>query len=269
MSGKKYWTEETEKAIIEYINAEDIIIKNQIFEQKLYYPFFKLTQNLIHTFKFYYTEVDNLEDLQHEIIIFLMSKIHLFDANKGFKAFSYFGTAAKRYLINSNAKNYRKKINTISVDGLDDENSYVKETLSKTSNDKLSYFINYWISYCYKNLNKIFVDELDRKTADAVLQIFDKRYIIDVFNKKALYIYIREMVTGIKTQRITKVVTKLYDNILWPDYVCFLENDKLPEEYNNIIPSYPLERDDDENTQKGTKPVTNIISLESLLNKNL
>jgi hypothetical protein len=60
---------------------------------------FKLTENIIHTFKFYYTEVSNIEDLQFEVISFLLSKIHLFNPERGAKAYSYFGTIAKRYLI--------------------------------------------------------------------------------------------------------------------------------------------------------------------------
>lgn len=240
----KYWTDETEKAIVDYNSTEELELKNQIFEDKLYYPFFKLTENLIHTFKFYYTEVDNLEDLQHETIVFLLSKIHMFDSTKGFKSFSYFGTAAKRYLINSNAKNYRRKIEKTSIEGVSDENRIVEDVVAKTTNDKLSYYINYWIAYCVKNLDTIFTDPLDRKTADAVLELFKNRYVIDIFNKKALYIYIREMVDGIKTSRITKVVTKLYEKILWPHYTYYLENDILPKEYKGIEPYIPKTRED-------------------------
>lgn len=242
----KYWDEETEKAIVDWQVAnsvEDIELKNKIFEEKLYYPFFKLTQNLIHTFKYYYTEVDNLEDLQHETIIFLMSKMHLFDATKGFKSFSYFGTAAKRYLINSNAKIYRRKIEKISIEGVSDENKVVEDVIPATNNDKLSFYLNYWISYCIENLDNYFPEPLDKKTADAVIELFKNRYLLDVFNKKALYICIREMV-DVKTPRITKVVTKLYEDILWPHYTYYLENDILPKEYKNIKPFVPKTKEE-------------------------
>lgn len=226
---KIYWPAETDQAIVDYVKAEqegNIELKNQIFEERLYYPLFKLTQNLIHNFKFYHTEVDNLEDLQHEVIIFLMSKMHLFDATKGFKSFSYFGTAAKRYLINSNAKNYRRKIDTSSIDAVSDENKNLEDTMGKTSNDRLSYFVDHWIKYCTNNIEIIFKDDLDRKTADAILELFRKRENLEVFNKKALYIYIREMV-DIKTPRITKVVKKLYEDIFFPQYTYYLENDQI------------------------------------------
>ena len=94
---KNYFTQDTEKAIVKYNNTSDFDEKNKIYHKEIHYAFFKLTENIIHTFKFYHTEVDNIEDLQHEVITFLLSKIHLFNPDKGAKAYSYFGTIAKRY----------------------------------------------------------------------------------------------------------------------------------------------------------------------------
>lgn len=93
---KNYFTQETENAIILYNNTLDPALKSKIYEEKIHYAFFKLTQNIIHTFKFYHTEVEDLEHLQHEIIVFLLSKIHLFNPQNGAKAYSYFGTIVKR-----------------------------------------------------------------------------------------------------------------------------------------------------------------------------
>ena len=76
---KNYFTQETEDAIVLYNNTSDSEVRSKIYEREIHYAFFKLTENIIHTFKFYHTEVSNLEHLQHEIITFLLSKIHLFD----------------------------------------------------------------------------------------------------------------------------------------------------------------------------------------------
>ena len=102
---RNYFTQETEDAIVRYNNEHNSEIRSQIYSEQIHFPFYKLTQNIIHTFKFYYTEVENLEDLQHEIMIFLLDKIHLFDPSKGAKAYSYFGTIVKRWLIVYNNKN--------------------------------------------------------------------------------------------------------------------------------------------------------------------
>jgi len=107
---KNYFTQDTENAIVRYNNEPDSEVRSKIYEREIHYAFFKLTENIIHTFKYYYTEVDDIEHLQHEVITFLLSKIHLFDPTKGAKAYSYFGTIAKRYLIASNQKNYKKRV---------------------------------------------------------------------------------------------------------------------------------------------------------------
>ena len=68
---KRYFTEDTELAIAEYLASSNEDERNQIFNSRIYYAFYKLAENLIHTFKFYYTEVDDLEDLKHEVMCFL------------------------------------------------------------------------------------------------------------------------------------------------------------------------------------------------------
>ena len=93
-----YFTQDTEDAIVEYLITTDMAERNRIYNDRIKYGFYKLAENIIHTFKFYYTEVDNINELKHEVIAFLLEKLHLYDDTKG-KAYSYFGTIAKRYLI--------------------------------------------------------------------------------------------------------------------------------------------------------------------------
>ncbi len=114
--GVQYFTQDTENAIVLYNNTLDSELRSKIYREQIHYAFFKLTENIIHTFKFYYTEVDNIEDLQHEVITFLLSKIHLFNPAKGAKAYSYFGTIAKRYLIITNTKNYKKRVDKAPIE---------------------------------------------------------------------------------------------------------------------------------------------------------
>ena len=104
-----YFTIETEEAILEYRNTPSQAKRNKIYNERIHYGFYKLVENIIHTFKFYYTEVDNIEDLKYEVISFLLQKLDLYDQSKG-KAYSYFGTIAKRYLIIYNQKNYKKLV---------------------------------------------------------------------------------------------------------------------------------------------------------------
>ncbi len=217
-----YFTQETENAIVEYNNTLDYETKNKIYRDRIHYAFFKLTENIIHTFKFYYTEVSNIEDLQQEVISFLLSKIHLFNPERGAKAYSYFGTIAKRYLIISNTKNYKKRVDKAPIEELESDEKYSYNIDDAPINQKLSMFIDEYVKYCSNNIYELFPKDGDAKIADAILELFRKRENIDIFNKKALYIYIREIVDA-KTPKITKIANKLYD-IFKNHYYFYLEN---------------------------------------------
>jgi hypothetical protein len=220
--GVQYFTQDTEDAIVLYNNTSDPNIRSKIYGEKIHYAFFKLTQNIIHTFKYYHTEVDNIEDLQHEVIEFLLKKIHRFDPTKGYKAYSYFGTIAKRYLINENKKNYKKKVIKAPVDVLETDENYSYDLDEIPATIKLNNFIDKFVEHCTNNIYTLFPKKDDAKIADAVLEIFRKRDNIDVFNKKALYIYIREII-DVKTPKITKISDQLF-KIFKDNYLFYLEN---------------------------------------------
>ena len=212
---KNYFTHDTEKAIVLYNNTPCSDKRSKIYEREIHYPFFKLTENIIHTFKFYYTEVVEIEHLQHEIITFLLSKMHLFNPDNGAKAYSYFGTIVKNWLIIYNNKNYKKKIQHAPVDDLYRDETYSCTLEDDRVVDKLSYFIDNYIEYIENNFQTLFPKGNDVQVADAILELFRKREKIDIFNKKALYIYIREIMATngmeVKTPKITKTANKLYD----------------------------------------------------------
>ena len=220
---KNYFTQDTENAIVLYNNTKDSEIRSKIYEREIHFAFFKLTQNIIHTFKFYHTEVENLEHLQHEIITFLLSKIHLFDPSRGAKAYSYFGTIVKRWLILYNTKNYKKKINKVGVEVLTNENSThtYSQGDEKTKSD-LDKYVDLFVAHVSENIFELFPKKNDAQIADAILELFRKRETLEVFNKKALYIYIREIV-DVKTPKITKIADKLH-SIFKQQYIFYLEN---------------------------------------------
>ena len=178
---KNYFTQETEDAIVLYNNTKDSDIRSKIYEQKIHYAFFKLTQNIIHTFKFYHTDVENLEHLQHEIITFLLSKIHLFDPSRGAKAYSYFGTIVKRWLILYNTKNYNKKIKKTPVEDLSKEGSdYVYSMGEDSVKSDLDKYVDIYVDYVSENLFELFPKGNDAAIADAILELFRKRESLDI-----------------------------------------------------------------------------------------
>jgi hypothetical protein len=203
-----YFTTDTEEAIIEYLASQDQDFRNKIYSDRIEYAFYKLAENIIHTFKFYYTDSDTIEELKHEVVTFLLEKLHLYDQSKG-KAFSYFGTIAKRYLIVYNNNNYKKLQEHADVEAIDEDKNIVNETIRESDEaSNPNTFIDQYIRYIDKYLYQLFPKTQDAKTADAIVELFRKRETLEIFNKKALYIYIRE-ITDTSTPHITKVTKKL------------------------------------------------------------
>jgi len=203
-----YFTSDTEEAIIEYLASDDQTFRNKLYKERVEYAFYKLAENIIHTFKFYYTDSDTIEELKHEVVTFLLEKLHLYDQSKG-KAYSYFGTIAKRYLIIYNNNNYKKLQERADVEEIDEDKNIMYETVREAEEQSdPNTFIDQYIRYIDKHLGTLFPKTQDAKTADAIIELFRKRETLEIFNKKALYIYIREM-TDTTTPQITKVTKKL------------------------------------------------------------
>jgi hypothetical protein len=220
-----YFTSDTEEAILEYLRTKNPIKRNQIFNDRINYAFHKLVENIIHTFKFYYIEVNTIDELKHEVVAFLLEKLHLYKQEKG-KAYSYFGTIAKRYLILYNNANYKKLKEKAEVSTIDEDKSIFINLINEEHNNiSINNFVDAFIIHIDKNLWKYFPKEDDARTADAVIELFRRRENLDIFNKKGIYIYIRE-ITDQSTPQITKVIKKLkviYKNLLSQ----YLEHDHL------------------------------------------
>tara|TARA_R110000803_G_scaffold3958_4_gene13635 strand:- start:4229 stop:4933 length:705 start_codon:yes stop_codon:yes gene_type:complete len=207
-SKANYFTSETEEYIVRYNTSTDSDYRAKIFTDHIYLPFYKLAENIIHTFKFYYTDVDRIEDLKHEIIsVLLEEKIMKFDATNGAKAYSYFGTIVKRWLINYNNKNYKKLKQIGSFNDVEDS-YYPDSDITFKGSITLSTFLDSWVNKVDENLSSLFTKENELQVADAVLTLFRSRNDLDIFKKKALYIYIREM-TDSDTPNVTKVINVL------------------------------------------------------------
>ena len=198
-----YFTQITENAIIRYNGSEDSVLRNRIYNDHIAYAFDKLAENIIHTFKFYYFDVPS-EQVKHEVVSFLVMNMHKFKEGKG-KAFSYFSIVAKNYLILNNNNNYKKMKSHRELDILDFKRNLTSEAQVVSDKETYEEFTDMMLDYWENNLPNIFKRHKDILVADAVLELFRRSQNMENFNKKALYVLIREM-TGSNTQHITRVV---------------------------------------------------------------
>lgn len=201
-----YFTQETENAIIEYIATEDIVLKNIIYTKKIHPAFYKLAEIMIHRFKFYNFDVSH-EDVKHEVVTFLHEKMHKFNVEHG-KAFSYFSIVAKNYLIAENNKNYYHFKRSQDIEKIDNERNIINEITKREMIEEKKDFIDLFVNVVEKNLSLFFSKQRDIQVADAVLYLFKSRENIENYNKKAIYILVRER-TGVSSQYITNVINKI------------------------------------------------------------
>ena len=216
-SARYYFTQKTEDAIIRYNNEERPAMRNRIYNDHIKDAFDKLCENIIHTFKFYYFDVSS-EEVKNEVVSFLVMNMHKYTAGKG-KAFSYFSIVAKNYLILHNNNNYKKMKTHDKIDVMDWDRSIQTEISQQNTNQEFNEFVQQMLEYWDNNINVIFRRQKDVRVADAVLHIFRIKGNIENFNKKALYILIREM-TQSNTQHITRVINvmKKYQKGIYKEF---------------------------------------------------
>jgi hypothetical protein len=206
-SNKMYFTQDTEDAIELFNHTEDLNEREHIFETRIKYPFEKLVENVFNTFKFSYFETSPL-DVQKETISHLVANISKFEKSKG-KAFSFFSIVAKHYLIFLNNSNYKRFNASVEIGEEKEEHTVQLQSEDKHHKEsEMSDFMRLMISYWEQNVSKIFTKPRDLNIANAVIELFRRSDRIDSFNKKALYLYIRE-ISNCKTQQITKVINKM------------------------------------------------------------
>ena len=124
---------------------------------------------------------------------------------------------------NANYKKLKEKADVTAVD--EDKTIFINMVNEENNNIPLTRFIDLFIKHVDKDLVKYFPKDEDARTADAVMELFRRRESLDIFNKKGIYIYIRE-ITDQPTPQITKVIKKLkyvYRELLSQ----YIEHDRL------------------------------------------
>ena len=190
-TNKVYFTQETEEAIIKYNKSTDLEEREHIFREKIHGPLDKLAENVIN--------------------------LHKFTEDKG-KAFSYFSVIAKNYLILHNNNSYKEEKRVLyfsdqTEDSFTLEEMLVVEPETRDGMVDMKEFLKLLVEYWEFNLDRFFKKKRDREIAAAIVKLIERIDNIDNFNKKALYLMVREM-TNYKTAHITKVINKMRPQIL-------------------------------------------------------
>ena len=206
----RYWTGITEVAIQAYNKCEDRpVMREKIYRRFIFAPLMKMSETRINQMKPDYID-KSFADLQTDLVTYLTERLCKIKPGKG-RGYSYFTRTSWNYLIAENSKAYKTLKSKANEFDLDENRNVFAEQSNSEIQENLKEFWDEFVDYCYDNINYIFTNSMDIHVADSVLHFFEERHNIEEYNKKALYILIRER-AGLdmhQTNYVTKVMKTL------------------------------------------------------------
>lgn len=220
---KVYFGEDQEKAVVRYLESIDEAERNKIFNEYLREPLVIMVESIIRRYKLYRKDYE-FEDLHTDTMSFLITKINKFDHTKNHKAYSYFGTICKNYLMGAIQKDSKETNRSVSYEDIS-EDIETRIDFSYTIDGTFIDYSDVIIQLSNKLENFIEEEELtdnEKKLGYALLEIFsnfEKIFQIgdgNKFNKNLILLSLREM-TSLSTKEIRislKKYKNLYDGVL-------------------------------------------------------
>ena len=194
----EYFTKIHEEAILKYATSTNKQEKSVLYVTLIQPTFNEMVDKIVFTYKF--TSLPNIEDLKEECKIWLTTILDKFDVSKGSKAFSYFSVITKNWFIHKVKKNSNGR--EVSLEDIsqefEEEHLFILNTYDEMREKSefwiaLKNEIDGWDSTSFKNNEK--------KVYESIKLLLKDPESIEIFNKKAIYLYIREM-TGLTTKQI-------------------------------------------------------------------
>lgn len=201
-----YFTQVHEDAIVRYAKITCKRERTELYVNWIGPAFNEMVDKIVFTYKF--TNLPNIDYLRDECKIWLMTILDKYDQSKGSKAFSYFSVITKNWFIHKVKKQQKRNKREVDYDNI--AKKYEEQYLSTdesylTEREELEF----WNSF-YKELkswDSSQMKENDLKVYKAINILFESKEDIEIFNKKAIYLYLRE-ITGLNTKQIVNSLKK-------------------------------------------------------------
>ena len=202
-----YFTQVHEDAIVKYCSTNCLREKEELYMSLIRPAFSQMVDKIVFTYRF--TNLPDIEDLREECKGWLITILAKFDPNKGSKAFSYFSVVTKNWFIHKVKKNKKRLEREVSFDAvdydlerdlLDKAESYQDKQVRKELMQNLRLEMETW--------EVDFTKPAEKKVYDAVIILFNSAEDIEIFNKKAIYLYLREL-TGMNTKQVVTQLNKM------------------------------------------------------------
>ena len=202
-----YFRQEHEDAIIRYTKTDCPIERQHLCKEYIVPVLDELVDKIVFTYKF--TLLPNCDELREECKVWLITVLDKFHPEKGSKAFSYFSVITKNWFIHKVKKNaYRNKkeihFDTMPKD-IEETHLSIDNPYHKTREYK-EFWDNFWVEV--DGWAKLPMKENEKKVYEAMRILMKNPDDIEIFNKKAIYLYIREL-TGLNTKQVVNNLNKL------------------------------------------------------------
>ena len=203
----EYFTKEHENAIVQYALTDDRKVRTELYIELIGPVFDEMVDKIVYTYKF--TTLPNIDPLKEECKIWLTTILDKFNPDSGSKAFSYFSVITKNWFIHKVKRNSKKTKTELQYDEMPLE---IEQEYLSTTNDYLERMEQYqfW-QKLYSEMNeweKLKLKDNERKVLQAVKILFENAHEIEIFNKKAIYLYLRE-ITGLNTKQVVNNLNKI------------------------------------------------------------
>lgn len=210
---KLYFNAGTQEAIVKYQNSSAKKEKDKLYVEEILPAFKKLVENLINIHKFTGMH-DTYDDLKNDCINFLFETIHKFDASRGTNAFSYFNVVAKNWLIIRTKQKAQRTKKNVSLDdpgSLTSHESLIIEehniVMPEPALFETQFFTQNTVNLLYDIRSKV-KTENELTCINAIITIFENIDDIDLLNKSAVLLYMREL-SGLSPKQLTTAMQSI------------------------------------------------------------
>jgi hypothetical protein len=201
-----YFGKKEEQHIRDYLRCDDKLQRKILYTKNIKPVFDKLVESIIFKYNFIHL-ANSYDELHQEVISHLFLNIDKFKPEMGTKAFSYFGTAAKRYLQQKSIARTIDRTVLVSLWTDDDkENELIQDTYIEFEDEEKNKDDKEFISVLIKYFNAInVVDINEQRIKEAILYFLNNYEAINIHNRKHFYVLIKEY-TGLDTRTVTKIM---------------------------------------------------------------
>jgi hypothetical protein len=212
---KPYFDKNAHDAIVKYQAETETPKRNEIYIHEILPSFNKLAENLIFIHGFAKQSGVTYEVLKSDCVSFLFETLDKFDATRGSKAFSYFNVVAKNWLIIQSKKRTKHNRRMISLDSTDVDGKFDSSNMHANFKVPASQDFKMMISESKENLSMLMIEirgrlqnENELACIDAIITLFNKIDSLDLLNKRAVFVYMRD-ISGLNPKQLSVAMSTI------------------------------------------------------------